>query len=157
MDVAADDFWRTRWVYTRIQHQIAFIYNGQVNFIVRSLNQDPSSIRLLCAFEGKYLVEETTQVLVDSSDTSNGHDGVQCLSCSCFIPNATGRGFIEVNDHGLGNTFYTFIVAEEDVSSEIRMLECIINGVSSDGNCHGMVTGMKHKTQALDFNGMASL
>ncbi|MQM20645.1 hypothetical protein Taro_053669 [Colocasia esculenta] len=180
LDVAADDFWRTGWVYARIQHQIAFIYDGRVvldtpllpssrncqilsvtpiavsasvkvNFTVRGLNLAQSSIRLLCAFEGKYLVEETTHALVDSSATSNEYDGVQCLSFSCSIPNATGRGFIEVEDYGLGSTFYPFIVAEEDISSEICMLESTINGVPSDGNYHGMAAGMKQRAQALDF------
>lgn len=28
LDVSDDSFWRTGWVYTRVQHHIAFIYNG---------------------------------------------------------------------------------------------------------------------------------
>ena len=28
LDVSNDTFWRTGWVYIRVQHQIAFIYNG---------------------------------------------------------------------------------------------------------------------------------
>lgn len=51
------------------------------------------SFRLLCAFEGKYLVQEMTQVLVERDGE---HDGTECLSFSCSLPNAVGRGFIEV-------------------------------------------------------------
>uniref|UniRef100_A0A1D1XPS6 Squamosa promoter-binding-like protein 12 n=1 Tax=Anthurium amnicola TaxID=1678845 RepID=A0A1D1XPS6_9ARAE len=180
LDVTGDEFWRRGWVYARIQHQIAFIYNGQVvldtpllisshscqilsvtpiavcaskrvNFTVRGLNLAQSSIRLLCAFEGKYLVEETTQDLVDSTSTSNEQDGVQYLSFSCSMPNGTGRGFIEVEDHSLCSTFFPFIVAEDDVSSEICMLESTINSTSFDGNCHDLAAGMKLRSQALDF------
>jgi hypothetical protein len=28
LDVSDDDFWRTGWVHIRVQHQMAFIFNG---------------------------------------------------------------------------------------------------------------------------------
>ncbi|TQD96878.1 hypothetical protein C1H46_017483 [Malus baccata] len=51
---------------------------------------------LLCALEGKYLVQETCYDLVDGADTTIENDQLQCLRFSCSIPNVTGRGFIEV-------------------------------------------------------------
>ncbi len=34
LDVSDDSFWRTGWVYVRVQHQIAFIYNGLLKLIL---------------------------------------------------------------------------------------------------------------------------
>jgi len=50
---------------------------------------------LLCALEGKYLVQDSCYDLVDA-DAAIGHNELQHLSFSCRIPNVTGRGFIEV-------------------------------------------------------------
>uniref|UniRef100_A0A1D1YRL6 Squamosa promoter-binding-like protein 6 n=2 Tax=Anthurium amnicola TaxID=1678845 RepID=A0A1D1YRL6_9ARAE len=181
LDIAGDDFWGTGWLYARIQDQIAFIYNGcvvldtpllfnshnhcqilsvsplavsaskRVNFTVKGLNLAQSSIRLLCSFDGKYLVQEMTQALVSSTGTTNEHDNAQCLQFSCLVPNATGRGFIEVEDQGLSNSFFPFIVAEEDVSYEICTLESIINSIYSNSNYDDGTGGMKTRTLALDF------
>lgn len=46
--------------------------------------------RLLCALEGKYLVQEAAQDLSDE-DTE-----LQSVKFSCSIPTVIGRGFIEV-------------------------------------------------------------
>lgn len=32
MDLSNDSFWTSGWVYARVQHQIAFIYNGLLAF-----------------------------------------------------------------------------------------------------------------------------
>ncbi|KAG1326101.1 hypothetical protein COCNU_01G000350 [Cocos nucifera] len=53
-------------------------------------------LRLLCSFEGKYLIQETTQALVKGIGTGAQHEGSQHLSFSYSLPNATGRGFIEL-------------------------------------------------------------
>lgn len=58
-------------------------------------NADPP-IRLLCSFDGKYLVQETTQALIEGTGRDAGHDLSQCLSFTCLLPDVTGRGFIEV-------------------------------------------------------------
>lgn len=34
LDVSDDSFWRTGWVYVRVQHQIAFIYDGLSKLIL---------------------------------------------------------------------------------------------------------------------------
>ena len=52
--------------------------------------------RLLCALEGKYLAQESSDELIDGADATVEHDELQCLRFSCSIPNITGRGFIEV-------------------------------------------------------------
>lgn len=52
--------------------------------------------RLLCAIEGKYLVQETCYELTEGTDTLIEHHELHCLSFPCSIPNISGRGFIEV-------------------------------------------------------------
>ncbi|KAF8392681.1 hypothetical protein HHK36_023030 [Tetracentron sinense] len=180
LDVSNDTFWRTGWVYARVQHQIAFIYNGQVvldtslplkihnhcrissvkpiavsvsekaQFSVKGFNLSRPT-RLLCALEGTYLVEEATHEVVDGADTFKEHDELQCLSFPCSIPNVIGRGFIEVEDNGLGSGFFPFIVAEQDVCSEICMLESAIEVVETDDDIQGRTGKMEAKNQALDF------
>ncbi|XP_008810336.2 squamosa promoter-binding-like protein 6 [Phoenix dactylifera] len=178
---SSDNFWRTGWIYARVQHHVAFIYNGQVvldtplllrcpnnckilcvtpiavsssarvNFTVKGFNLIQSTCRLLCSFEGKYLVQETTQALVEGTGTGARHEGSQHLSFSCSLPNAAGRGFIEVEDHGLSNCFLPFIVAEEDVCSEIRMLENAIDVTACKDHDQGRTDAKNARIEALDF------
>lgn len=180
LDVSNDTFWRTGWVYIRVQHQIAFIYNGQVvvdmslplktnnyskilsikpiaismseeaQFLVKGFNLSRPATRLLCALEGKYLVKEATHELMDDIDSVKEHDELQYLNFSCSIPKMTGRGFIEVEDHGLSSSFFPIIVAEKDVCSEICMLESTIEMTDIDED--GCGTGkLETKNQAMDF------
>ncbi|PKA51525.1 Squamosa promoter-binding-like protein 12 [Apostasia shenzhenica] len=93
--------------------------------------------RLFCAFEGKYLVQEPVQSFIRATAACKGS---QCLSFICSVPNATGRGFIEVEDHGLNCGFFPFIVAEEELCFEIQMLENAID-----------VTSYDVKNQAIEF------
>ncbi|KAL5564646.1 hypothetical protein UlMin_027810 [Ulmus minor] len=174
-----DPFWRTGWVYTRVQHRVAFMYNGQVvldtplpsksyrngrimsikpvavplsvttQFVVKGFNLFRPSASLHCALDGKYLVRETCYDLMDGSDTIIEHEDIHCLRFSCSIPSVTGRGFIEVEDHGLSSSFFPFIVAEQEVVSEIRMLEGAIEAISDDVQRQPEM--MKAKNQALDF------
>ncbi|KAL5852891.1 hypothetical protein ACOSQ3_008009 [Xanthoceras sorbifolium] len=176
-----DPFWRTGWLYARVQHSVAFIYNGQVvldtplplkshkhcrissikpiavsvseraKFIIRGFNLIRSTMRLLCALEGKYLVEETCYDLLDGADIVNEHDELQSLSFQCSIPHVSGRGFIEVEDHGLSSSFFPFIVAEKEVSSEICMLESVIEAVDTVDDLHKKAEMAEVKNQALDF------
>ncbi|XP_077240490.1 squamosa promoter-binding-like protein 12 [Tasmannia lanceolata] len=181
LDVSGDAFWQTGWVYARLQNQIAFIHNGQVvldtclllnsqnhcrissvtpiavsisetaNFVVRGFNLSRSTTRLLCAFEGMYLFQETSHVPVEGMDTSKEHEELQCLTFSCSLPNVTGRGFVEVEDHCLGSVFFPFIVAEQDVCSEIRMLEHAIEMTDSNVDLENRTGIRNSRDQALEF------
>ena len=54
------------------------------------------NFRLLCAVEGRYLLQEGCHGLVEGGDTAAEHDEVQSLSFHCSMPDVIGRGFIEV-------------------------------------------------------------
>ncbi|XP_068662016.1 squamosa promoter-binding-like protein 1 [Aristolochia californica] len=177
LGLSSDAFWHTGWIYARVQHQIAFIYNGQVvldtclllksndhcrilsitpiaisvssgaDFMVKGSNLSRSTTRFLCAFEGKYLAQETSLVV----NASGEHDESQCLSFSCSMPGVVGRGFVEVEDHGLSCGFFPFIVAEEDICSEIRLLEGEIELNDSEIDVEIRNDIMHKKNQALEF------
>ncbi|KAK7291746.1 hypothetical protein RIF29_07129 [Crotalaria pallida] len=174
-----DSFWRTGWVYTRVQHSAAFLYNGQVvldaplrltspqncrilcikplavpasssaQFTVKGCNLFQSSTRLLCALEGKYLAQDRCHDLSEGVDVAD--EAIQHLSFSCRIPNVTGRGFIEVEDHGLSSCSFPFIVAEQDVCSEICKLENVIEEVESTDDIQMRNKQLEEKTEALNF------
>ncbi|CAK7326240.1 unnamed protein product [Dovyalis caffra] len=181
LGTSSDSFWQTGWVYVRVQNCATFIYNGRVvldtplpiknhkkcrissitpiavslsertQFVVRGFNFVGPMTRLLCAVEGKYLVQETCYDLVDVADTMKEHDKPQCLNFQCSVPNFVGRGFIEVEDHGLSSSFFPFIVAEPEVCSEIRMLEDAIHVAETGTDVHTIAERMDIKNQALDF------
>ncbi|XP_008223488.1 PREDICTED: squamosa promoter-binding-like protein 12 [Prunus mume] len=181
LHAANDPFWTTGWVYTRVQQNVAFTYNGQVvldtplplkshkncrisyikpiavslseraQFVVKGFNLSRSTTRLLCALEGKYLAQETCYDLMDSADTTVEHDEQQCLRFSCSIPNVTGRGFIEVEDHGLSSSFFPFIVAEQEVCSEICMLEGAIEVAETADDIQSEPEKLEAKNLAMDF------
>ncbi|KAE9604599.1 hypothetical protein Lal_00010826 [Lupinus albus] len=176
-----DSFWRTGWVYARVQHSVAFLYNGLVvldvplhlksrqncqilcvkplavssssnaQFTVKGFNLFLSGTRLLCALEGKYLVQDSYD-FIDSSDTAVEHDEIQQVSFSCHIPNVTGRGFIEVEDNGLSSCSFPFIVAEQEICSEICKLDNVIEAAESAADDIQVKTKlMEEKTRALYF------
>ncbi|KAE8724212.1 Squamosa promoter-binding protein, putative isoform 2 [Hibiscus syriacus] len=200
VDVSDDSFWKTGWVYARVQHSVALIFNvlsvdiverkahvlstyaaGRVvldvplppkthttcrissirpiavpvtenaRFVVKGFNLNRSSTRLLCAFEGKYLVQETCYDLMEAVDPINERDKLQKLCFPCSIPNVSGRGFIEVEDFGLSSTFFPFIVAEKDVCSEICTLESMIETSVPAVGINKNEEKMETKNQALDF------
>ncbi|KAK4418001.1 Squamosa promoter-binding-like protein 1 [Sesamum alatum] len=170
------NFWSTGWIYARVQNQMAFVYNGQVvvntslplgtdnystilgvkpiavtssgqaQFFVKGINLLRPSMRLLCALDGNY-VEASTE----SVEHVDGLEGsVQYLKFSCSVPAVTGRGFIEVEDHGLSSSFFPFIVAEDDVCTEIRMLEKEIELMEMDNLQRG--TGRFYvQNHAMEF------
>ncbi|KAJ6390307.1 hypothetical protein OIU77_024513 [Salix suchowensis] len=180
LDVSEDTFWRTGWVYIRVQHQIAFVYNGQVvvdtslpltsnncskilsvkpiaitatertEFLIKGINLSRPATKLLCAVEGNYMVQENKQEVMDGVDSFEGHDEVQCVRFSCSIPTVTGRGFIEIEDHGFSSSFFPFLVAEEDVCSEIRMLEGVLEFTETDADFEE-IEKMEAKNQAMNF------
>ncbi|KAG0502248.1 hypothetical protein HPP92_002320 [Vanilla planifolia] len=84
-----------------------------------------------CAFEGKYLTQDINQPSLGSDEESK-QERFQTLHFSCFLPDAIGRGFIEVEENDLSSGFFPFIVAEDDICDELRMLESSINVVSCD-------------------------
>ncbi|GMJ02153.1 squamosa promoter binding protein-like 1 [Hibiscus trionum] len=181
VDVSNDSFWKTGWVYARVQHSIAFIYNGRVvldaslplkshtscritsikpiavsvteraRFVVKGFNLNRSSTRLLCAVEGKYLVQETCYGLMEVVDPIDEQDKLQHLCFPCSIPNVSGRGFIEVEDFTLSSSFFPFIVAEQDVCSEICTLEGVIETAVPTGDVSKNEEKIETKNQALDF------
>ncbi|KAG2693193.1 hypothetical protein I3760_08G085600 [Carya illinoinensis] len=179
LNVSDDSFWRTGWVYIRVQHQIAFVYNGQVvidtslplrnnnygkimsvkpiaisaseraQFLVKGINLTRPATRLLCALEGNYLVMDNTHDSMDTCHNFEEHDELQSIHFSCSIPAVNGRGFIEIEDHGFSSSFFPFLVTEEDVCSEIRSLESALELTGTNSDFEG--TGMEAKNQALDF------
>ncbi|CAL5346771.1 unnamed protein product [Camellia sinensis] len=181
LDASIDSFWRTGWVYTRVQQRAAFIYDGQIvldtllplkchknrsilsikpiavsfseraQFLVRGFNLSRSNTRLLCALEGKYLVQESCSDVMEVGDTFVDGDEIQCLSFSCSIPNVTGRGFIEVEDQSLSNSFFPFIVTEQDVCSEICTLESAIEVAEIADDIHAESEMIKARNNAMDF------
>lgn len=57
---------------------------------------------------------------------------------------------VQIEDHGFSNSYFPFIVAEEDVCSEIRLLESVLELAETDADAAG--TGkMEAKNQAMDF------
>ncbi|KAI5400735.1 hypothetical protein KIW84_065556 [Lathyrus oleraceus] len=113
LDVSDNTFWRTGWVHFRVQHQMAFIFNGQ----------------------GNYLVCEDAHESTDQY--SKELDELQCIQFSCSVPVTNGRGFTEIEDQGLSSSLFPFIVAEEDVFSEIRVLEPLLELSETDPNIEG--------------------
>ncbi|XP_057468455.1 LOW QUALITY PROTEIN: squamosa promoter-binding-like protein 1 [Actinidia eriantha] len=181
LNASNDSFWRTGWVYTRVHHHVAVIYNGQVvletslpltshknckilsikpiavsvsdsaQFLVKGFNLSRPTTRLLCALEGKHLMQESCSDVTEGGDTFIDQDAIQCLRFSCPIPNLTGRGFIEVEDHDLSGSFFPFIVAEPDVCSEICMLESAIEGAEIADDVQPESEQIKARNSALDF------
>ncbi|KAJ4849884.1 hypothetical protein Tsubulata_034686 [Turnera subulata] len=180
LDVSDDSFWHTGWLYLRVQHQIAFVYNGQVvvdrslplrssnyskilsikpiaistservQFSIKGINLSRPATRLLCAVEGNYVVEEDSDEVTDGVDSSKEQNELQCVSFTCSIPTVNGRGFIEVEDHGFSSSFFPFLIVEEDVCSEVRMLEGVLEFAETDPDV--LQTGkMEAKSQAMDF------
>ncbi|KAK8639625.1 hypothetical protein V6N13_137998 [Hibiscus sabdariffa] len=180
LDCWDDTFWNTGWICMRVQDQIAFIYNGQVvvdaslplrnnhyseiisvkpiaisaseraRFMVKGINLSRPSTRLLCAVEGKYLAREATEELMNDNDDFKEQDELQCVSFSCSIPIVTGRGFIEIEDQGFSSSFFPFIVAEDDVCSEIRMLESVLEITDTDADV-GRAGKLEEKNEAMNF------
>ncbi|XP_065859846.1 squamosa promoter-binding-like protein 1 isoform X2 [Euphorbia lathyris] len=130
---------------------IALPATERAEFVIKGVNLCLPTTRFLCAVEGKYMVQENTQELKDGVvDNSRRHDELQCVNFCCSIPTVSGRGFIEIEDHGFSTSFFPFIVAEEDVCSEICMLEDALEFTETDADVGG-TSKMEAKNQAMDF------
>ena len=58
--------------------------------------------------------------------------------------------FIQIEDHGFSSSFFPFLVAEEDVCSEICTLEGVLEFNETDAD-FGETAKMEAKNQAMDF------
>ncbi|KMZ60230.1 putative Squamosa promoter-binding protein [Zostera marina] len=181
LDLDSNGFWRTGWMYVRVRNQMAFIYNGQlllnspylgvsdhftisrispiavspsktITFRVNGFGSSLSSARLFCAFEGKYLAQETTSSLVSSNgDVNSLNNGHGYLSFSCSIPDAVGRGFIEIEDESLSSSFFPYIIAEKEICSEICMLEDTLEFDTHTDSTDISSEKLNNRSEALEF------
>ncbi|KAI4325052.1 hypothetical protein MLD38_030480 [Melastoma candidum] len=180
LDFSEDIFWKSGWMYIQVQHQMALIYEGKVvietslplmsmrcssiasirpiavsvseraEFSVKGFNLCQPATRLLCVLEGKYLIQQAVEELIDGNADEDAREEMQSVKFCCSIPALTGRGFIEIEDSGFPGSFFPFIVSSEDVCSEIRTLEVALDFTGSDDDAHG-TDKLTAKNQALDF------
>ncbi|KAL6850013.1 hypothetical protein ACP4OV_020640 [Aristida adscensionis] len=178
ISMSNDSFWRTGWVYARVQNFLTLSCNGSlmlaspwqpvlgdkhqrlfvspiavacsstVNFSVKGFNIVQPTTKLLCIFGEKYLIQEQTQMLIEDTTIQQGP---QCLTFSCSFPSTSGRGYIEVEDYDQSSLSVPFVVTEEDVCSEIRMLEHEMNLSSFDETTEGIDDRVVSHSQALHF------
>ncbi|KAK3164172.1 hypothetical protein QOZ80_1AG0013720 [Eleusine coracana subsp. coracana] len=182
VSMSNDGFWRTGWVYARVQNWLTLSCNGSLvlaspwqpawqpvigdkrqrlcvtpvavacsstaNFMVKGFNIVQPTTKLLCIFGEKHLIQAETQILVE--DTAM-QQGPQCLAFSCSFPSTSGRGLIEIEDYDQSSLSVPFVVAEEDVCSEIRMLEHELNLISVGETLEEIDHLMAGHDQALHF------
>ncbi|VAI72867.1 unnamed protein product [Triticum turgidum subsp. durum] len=175
ISISTRGFWEKGWLYARVQDHLTLSCNGRLmlvspwqpvigdkhqilcvtpiaaacnstaNFSVRGFNIAQPATKLLCIFDGKYLVQEATQKLHDNTRIQQGP---QCLTFSCSFPITSGRGFIEVEDYDQSSISFPFVVAEESICCEIRMLEEKLNIIAFG---EGRKDLMASRSQALKF------
>ncbi|RZS02706.1 hypothetical protein BHM03_00032788 [Ensete ventricosum] len=73
-----------------------------------------------------------------------------CIVLTIYLRQAESA-WVQFEDCGLCNGFFPFIVAEEDVCSEIRILENAINVASCVGQLQERTDAANARNQALDF------
>ncbi|XP_024993790.1 squamosa promoter-binding-like protein 1 isoform X1 [Cynara cardunculus var. scolymus] len=181
LDASSNSFWRTGWVYTRVLDHVAFVCDGQIvlntalphkshrkssilnitpiavsasestQFSVKGFNISWSTSRMLCVLEGSYLLQTSCSDLMEAADSLIKHEDTQSLSFSCPIPHISGRGFIEIEDDSLSSSFFPFIVAEQDVCSEIRTLESDLDVVETSDDTEREKKEIEARTRALEF------
>lgn len=128
---------------------IAVSASDNTQFSVKGFNILRSTSRMLCVLEGSYLIQTSCSDLLNGTDSLIKHEDIQSLTFSCSVPNnISGRGFIEIEDDSLSSSFFPFIVAEEDVCSDICTLESDIDISESETSEE---TKQKERTQALEF------
>ncbi|XP_062212906.1 squamosa promoter-binding-like protein 6 [Phragmites australis] len=174
LNSSTGNFWASGLVYVMVRHQLAFMHNGQimldrplapsshhyckilcvrpvaapnsatVNFRVEGLNLVSASSRLICSFEGHCVFQEDTATVAD--DAEHEDKDTDYLRFCCSLPGSIGRGFIEVEDSGFSNGFFPFIIAEQDVCSEVSELENIF-----DSSSHEQADADNARNQAIEF------
>ncbi|KAK8681945.1 hypothetical protein V6N13_054342 [Hibiscus sabdariffa] len=148
VDVSDDSFWKTGWVYVRVRHSVAFIFNGRVVLggplplksntncriasiipIVVSVTERAhlllKALTLVDPAQGKYRVQETCYDLMEVVDPINEQDKLQNLCFPCSIPNVCAA-VVWLKTLDSAAPFSLFIVAEQDLCSEICTLESVI-------------------------------
>ncbi|KAF8724310.1 hypothetical protein HU200_021339 [Digitaria exilis] len=178
ISMSNDGFWRTGWVYARVQECLTLSCNGTLmlaspwqpvmgdklqrlcvtpiavacsstaKFCVQGFNIVQPTTKLLCVFGEKYLIQEETQMLLEDTTMQ---EGPQCLTFSCSFPSTSGRGFIEVEDYDQSSLSVPFVVTDKDVCSEIRMLEHELNLSSFDETTERIHDLMASRSRALHF------
>ncbi|AQK89115.1 Squamosa promoter-binding protein-like (SBP domain) transcription factor family protein [Zea mays] len=178
ISLSNDGFWRTGWLYARVQDCLTLSCNGSlmfaspwqpvigdkhqrlcvtpiavdcsssVKFSVKGFNIVQPTTKLLCVFDEKYLIQEETQMLLEDSTMQQGP---QCLTFSCSFPCTSGRGFIEIEDYDQSSLSVPFVVTDKDVCSEIRMLEHGLDLVSFDQTSKRIDDLMIYRSRALHF------
>ncbi|CAM0881042.1 unnamed protein product [Alopecurus aequalis] len=178
ISISTHGFWETGWLYARVQDHLTLSCNGRLmlvspwqpvigdrhqilsvtpiaaacystaNFSVRGFNIVQPTTRLFCIFGGKYLIQEATEILCDDTMMPQGP---QCLTFSCSFHSTSGRGFIEVEDHDQSSLSFPFVVAEESVCSEIRMLEEKLNIITFGDTFEEREVLMASRSRALEF------
>lgn len=178
ISISTHGFWETGWLYARVQDHLALSCNGRLmlvspwqpvigdkhqilsvtpiaaacysttNFSVRGFNIVQPTTRLLCIYGGKFLIQEATETLHDDTMMQQGP---QCLTFSCSFHSTSGRGFIEVEDYDQSSLSFPFVVAEESVCSEIRMLEEKLNITTFGDTLEEREVLMASRSRALEF------
>ncbi|KAL6638192.1 hypothetical protein ACP70R_025764 [Stipagrostis hirtigluma subsp. patula] len=168
------NFWASGLVFVMVRQQLAFMHNGKVmldrplapsshdyckilcvkpfaapkaatvNFRVEGFNLISASSRLICSFGGHCVFQEDTYTV--ANDDEHEDRDTECLSFCCPLPDLRGRGFIEIEDSGFSNGFFPFIIAEQDVCSEVSELESILEASS-----HEQADNDNARNQALEF------
>lgn len=132
---------------------IAVSVMQSAEFVVKGFNLFKTTSKLFCALEGKFLAQKSFCGLTEEAEMINEDedDEIQFLSFCCSVPETCGRGFIEVEDRDLGCSFFPFIVAEEEVCSEIRMLESEIEALETPLDIKQEPEMSEARSKALDF------
>jgi len=153
ISMSNDGFWRTGWMYARIQEYMALSCNGSLmlaspwqpvigdklqrlcvtpiavdcsstaKFCVEGFNIVQPTTKLLCVFGGKYLIQEETQMLLEDTTMQQGP---QCLTFSCSFPSTSGRGFIEVHTSYFFMPVLIFCFILQNFSTPIFRLKIMI-------------------------------
>lgn len=93
LDVSDDSFWRTGWVYIRVQHQIAFIYNGLSNLIKQCnyINVEIATFLVWTIQHSYQIIYAAGQVVIDTSLPLGGNNSSKILSVKPIAISASER------------------------------------------------------------------
>ncbi|KAJ7541116.1 hypothetical protein O6H91_10G047100 [Diphasiastrum complanatum] len=154
------DFWCKGRILVQMLHQNAYIVDGEIqdvqffppskveiiglrpvaviagqptNLVLRGRNLYETSLRILCAYQGRYGHRDSSWLMHDYQEkhTNCGKDSVEgeghfeerkftFVGGPC---NAVGRCFIEIETQGHVGSFVPVIVADKAVCNELNMLE----------------------------------
>ncbi|KAF3779634.1 Squamosa promoter-binding-like protein 1 [Nymphaea thermarum] len=127
---------------------IAVSFSEGATFTVKGTNLTSGTKKLCCAYQGKQLIHENSASCNEgnlSVDTFDCHEEIQYFRFTCSFPKTGGRGFIEIEDQELSTGFLPFIVAEDDICSELCTLENLMNDCDIDSG------KFKERGEVLEF------